>query len=64
VGFDDIPLAGHLEPALTTVREDVTTWGRLAAELLLAVIEERPITVPRLGPPQLIVRDSTAPPGL
>ncbi len=62
-GFDDIPLAGHLEPALTTVREDVTTWGRLAAELLLTVIEERPATVPRLGPPQLIVRDSTAPPG-
>jgi DNA-binding LacI/PurR family transcriptional regulator len=62
-GFDDIPLATHVEPALTTVREDVTTWGRLAADLLLAVIEERPAAVPQLGRPQLIVRDSTAPPG-
>jgi DNA-binding LacI/PurR family transcriptional regulator len=61
-GFDDIPLAAHMEPALTTVREDVTTWGGLAAGLLLAVIEQRPAAVPQLGPPQLIVRDSTAPP--
>lgn len=59
-GFDDIPLATHVEPALTTVREDVATWGRLAAELLLAVIEDRSATLPQLPPPQLIVRGSTA----
>lgn len=38
VGFDDNPLAVRLRPALTTVRQDVATKGRLAAELLLQVV--------------------------
>ena len=35
MGFDDIPLARQLSPALTTVSQFQTQLGRRAAELLL-----------------------------
>ena len=34
VGFDDIVLAGSIEPALTVVAQDALGLGRAAAELL------------------------------
>ncbi len=36
IGFDDIPLAAHLRPALTTVRQPLQDVARLAVERLLA----------------------------
>lgn len=61
VGFDDIPLAAHVNPPLTTVRQDVIAWGRAAAAALLSIVEDRePITAP-LPPSQLVLRASTAP---
>lgn len=60
-GFDDVPLAAHVTPALTTVREDVAGWGRNAAEVLLALIDgDRPVPAP-LPSPTLVVRSSTGP---
>ncbi len=41
VGFDDVPLAAHMNPPLTTVRQDVVLWGRVAAAALLGLIEHR-----------------------
>lgn len=35
IGFDDLPFAGHMHPALTTVRQDVIAQGREAADLLI-----------------------------
>jgi len=35
VGFDDIPLAVHTAPSLTTVRQPMRLQGQLAAEMLL-----------------------------
>lgn len=35
VGFDDIHLASYIRPGLTTVRQQITELGRVAAELLL-----------------------------
>lgn len=40
VGFDDIPLARHVSPALTTVRVPLRELGRRAVERLLAVTED------------------------
>lgn len=41
IGVDDIPLATHLEPPLTTVRQDFGLIGREAARLLLRAVERR-----------------------
>jgi DNA-binding LacI/PurR family transcriptional regulator len=57
VGFDDLPLAQHVTPALTTVRQDI----RLAAEGLVdgivALIEDQPVESTLMAP-RLIVRQS------
>ena len=63
IGFDDIPLASHVIPRLTTVAQPVERIGRKAAELLLRQIKEpddsyETVTVAT----QLVVRESTAPP--
>lgn len=63
VGFNDIPLAGLLEPALTTVRVPQLEMGRGAAELLVARLEGRQAGPCRvILPTTLIVRASSARP--
>jgi LacI family transcriptional regulator len=39
VGFDDVPIATVVEPALTTVRQPIEDLGSMAAELLLNLLE-------------------------
>jgi DNA-binding LacI/PurR family transcriptional regulator len=60
VGFDDIPEAAYLNPALTTVRQDFQAIGQKAIDLVTATLDGSTTTVPLL-PPELIIRDSTAP---
>jgi LacI family transcriptional regulator len=64
VGFDDIPVAGFLQPALTTVAVRVQELGQRAAEMLLGRIRGGPgSTAQRVVlPTTLMVRESTAPP--
>jgi DNA-binding LacI/PurR family transcriptional regulator len=62
VGFDDVPLAAHVAPALTTVRQDALAWGRAAAEVLLAVSEGRPAADVELPAATPVFRASTGPP--
>ena len=63
VGFNDIPLAGLLEPALTTVRVPQMEMGVAGANLLIDRLEGRPISQVRLTlPTELVVRASSAPP--
>lgn len=71
VGFDDHPLASRSEPPLTTVRQDLTAKGRLAATTLTAAIARTraagsATTRARhhLLPTELVIRSSTAPPPL
>ena len=40
LGFDDVPLAQELIPALTTVRIPFAELGRTAADLLLHMIKQ------------------------
>ena len=68
VGFDDIPLARHASPPLTTVHQDFAGLGERAVRALLRILEvedpnEDAAGDPRLDPdvePKLVVRDSSA----
>ena len=68
-GFDDIPLAEFLYPALTTYRQPIWELGQMAAKLALHLLGENvngtlpfePVITMR---GQLIVRRSTAPPAV
>lgn len=63
VGFNDMPLAGRLQPPLTTVNVPELELGRLAAECLLAAIADPGRSPQRtVVPVSLVVRASTAPP--
>ena len=60
VGFDDIPLAAHMEPALTTVHQPLREMGEAAARMLLSYFEGKPLPETRkVIPTTLIVRNST-----
>lgn len=54
VGFDDIPVAAHVAPSLTTVHQDFTELGRRAVRILLAQI--RGEAAPEFGPLQTMLR--------
>lgn len=59
VGFDDIELAAHMMPALTTMHVDKVTMGRMAVQLLearLAFPASEQVTL--LLRPRLIERDT------
>ncbi|WP_431145121.1 LacI family DNA-binding transcriptional regulator [Pseudomonas alvandae] len=62
VGFDDIPFAAYCDPPLTTISQPAETFGHKAVEMLIALIEKRPITQRHvLLPFELTVRGSSAP---
>lgn len=64
VGIDDSLTASVSQPALTTVRTPLLEIGRTAVDLLLDVVEPRPVPRPQITMPvALVVRDSTAAPG-
>lgn len=60
-GFDDTALAALAAPPLTSVRVDYAEFGAAAAAALLALIDGEPAPPAALGPPRLVVRESTAP---
>lgn len=65
VGFDDLGVAPHYSPPLTTMRQPRETLGRMAAETLLDVIEngaDGRETLRIVLNSELIVRESTAHP--
>jgi len=63
VGFDDVPEAAYFTPPLTTVRPDFAAVATASLELLMeqvsgaAEVGER-----RVIAPELVERDSVAPP--
>lgn len=62
VGFDDVPVATALQPALTTVRQPIHQLGSMAADLLLDLLDNPPDGhAPAhkiILPAQLVVRES------
>ena len=63
VGFDDIPIARFLTPALTTVRVPIAEVGGRAVERLLQLIEDgvRTFQAHEVVLPSLALRESVAP---
>jgi LacI family transcriptional regulator len=60
VGFDDIPLAAHTRPPLTTVHQPLREMGKAAARMLLAHFEGSPLpNRPTVIPATFTVRAST-----
>ncbi|MCY0898556.1 MAG: LacI family DNA-binding transcriptional regulator [Firmicutes bacterium] len=64
IGFDDVSIASHTVPSLTTIHQDIKGKGEAVGRMLLRLIAGQ-------GPPQsehislnphLVVRESTAPP--
>jgi DNA-binding LacI/PurR family transcriptional regulator len=60
-GFDDLELARHVRPSLTTVRVPTYPMGRLAGQLLLDMIAGAPPRQQQLET-EVALRDSTGPP--
>ena len=58
VGFDDIELAKHTEPPLTTVHQPVIEQARTMTELLLTQIGGTPAPAPVVLPTHLVERAS------
>jgi LacI family transcriptional regulator, galactose operon repressor len=59
VGFDNIPQAAYVNPGLTTVDQFIVKMGYIATEILVGLIQGKPLddnlyTIPT----QLVVRDS------
>lgn len=59
VGFDDIPLAEHCSPPLTTIRQNILKAGEVMVRNLMHFLEDGIITRTIL-PVELIVRESTS----
>ncbi len=62
-GYDDLRFTSMVTPALTTVRQPTYEFGRAAADLLFAEGEPDHEHREVLFTPELVVRESTAPPG-
>ena len=63
VGYHDLPHTEHIAPPLTSIRLPREELGRIAAEIMLQVLQspDRP-PISRKLPPTLVVRQSTGPP--
>ena len=59
IGFDDIPEAAYLSPALTTIRQDFDNLGKLAINRMLDQLKSPSKPGAFKIEPELIVREST-----
>ncbi len=62
VGFDDVPIAAHTDPPLTTVHQPLREMGAAAAHLLMSYFEGAALPeTPTVIPTTLVIRGSTTP---
>ncbi len=57
VGFDDVPIAAHVTPALTTVRQDIRLASEGLVDGIVGLIEGKPVASTLMAP-SLVVRNS------
>lgn len=61
-GFDDLPLAAHLNPPLTTIVVPAEAMGEAAAKALITALEDSAPAQGRQLEARLVIRQTTAPP--
>ena len=62
VGFDDVAVAAHTDPPLTTIRQPMREMGVAATEMLLAALRGAPLpSEPTVLETSLVIRGSTVP---
>jgi LacI family transcriptional regulator len=59
IGFDDLPIASSVKPALSTIRQPIRDLGIRAAQMLIGIIN-REITEPQhiMLPTELVIRET------
>ncbi len=57
VGFDDIPIAEHISPSLTTVQQDTYEAGKVLVDSVVSLIKGQSVNS-KLLPTRLMVRES------
>ncbi|HSS92867.1 MAG TPA: substrate-binding domain-containing protein, partial [Candidatus Dormibacteraeota bacterium] len=62
VGYDDLPMAAWTTPPLTTVKQPIVEKGRLAARLLIQILQGKVVASPPPLATSLVVRGSTTHP--
>ena len=63
IGFDDLPIAAFLRPALTTIRTPAEEQGELAARMMIKLLRGEPIETRRvIVPTTLVIRQSSGGP--
>jgi LacI family transcriptional regulator, galactose operon repressor len=63
IGFDDIPQASLIHPAMTTINQPLEKMGRVATQMLLDLLQHPEKVAGRIElPTQLVVRDSCSSP--
>jgi LacI family transcriptional regulator len=64
VGFNDLPQVRWSSPPLTTVRQPLVAMGMLAVRMVLRLVRGEVLESPKVElSTELVVRESTAPPG-
>jgi LacI family transcriptional regulator len=63
IGFDDVMYSSQMSPPLTTIRQPLVEIGRMAANMLLRLIDGEPLEATHVElSTSLVVRESCAPP--
>ena len=61
IGFDDLEMARHIHPALTTVHVPTEKMWGAAADRLIEALDKRPVATATEVEVELVLRDSTGP---